>query len=166
MKAKIDRFYTDNYDALVKVAKRRITQLKKTVEPESLVSSSYMYVLSKVDTIQEDEIERMAFGFIYLELIRSHSKTNQKEAITAFEMDFDILDNNQSENLSLKIDIANFVNSLDRLDRIIWSVYFEKGKMTKRELAHHFNIDPSSALIYINAIKTKLRHYVEDKRKL
>ena len=165
MKVVIDKFYTENYDLLVLCAKRRIAQLKRSVEPESLVSSSYLYLVNKKD-LKEEDIEKLAFGFIYFELIRSMSQTNLKERVTAINTDFDIVDSNQSEQLLLKIDIADFVKSLDRLDKIIWKVYFELGKMTKRELAAHFNIDPSSALIYINAIKTKLKHYVEDKEKL
>lgn len=146
-------------------AKRRIKQLKKTIEPESLVSSSYLYLVNKKD-LKEEEIEKLAFGFIYFELMRTMSQTNLKERINSVDLEFDIVDNNQSDQLLLKIDISDFVNSLDRLDRIIWKVYFELGKMTKRELADHFNIDPSSARIYINAIKEKLRNYVEDKEKL
>lgn len=165
MKVKIDKFYSENYKTLVLAAKRRITQLKKNIEPESLVSSSYLYVVGKADTISEDEIPRLAFGFILLELIRTNSQTNLKERINPVDLDFDISDtNNQSENLVLKIDIADFVNTLNRVDQIIFEVYFDKGKRTKRDLADHFNIDPSSALIYINDIKTKFRNYVKDKR--
>ena len=165
MKVTIDKFYTENYKTLVLAAKRRITQLKKNIEPESLVSSSYLYVVSKADTITEDEIPRLAFGFILLELIRTNSQTNLKERLNPVDLDFDISDtNNQSENLVLKIDVSDFVNTLNRTDQIIFEVYFNKGKTTKRDLAEHFNIDPSSALIYINDIKTKFKKYVADKR--
>lgn len=164
MKVVIDKFYTENYGTLVLAAKRRITQLKKNIEPESLVSSSYLYVVGKADTITEDEIPRLAFGFILLELIRTNSQTNLKERLNPVDLDFDISDtNNQSDNLLLKIDISDFVNTLNRVDQIIFEVYFDKGKQTKRDLAEHFNIDPSSALIYINDIKTKFRKYVADK---
>jgi len=165
MKVKIDKFYTENYKTLVLAAKRRITQLKKNIEPESLVSSSYLYVVGKADTITEDEIPRLAFGFILLELIRTNSQTNLKERLNPVDLDFDISDtNNQSEQMLLKIDVSDFVNTLNRMDQIIFEVYFDKGKTTKRDLAEHFNIDPSSALIYINDIKTKFRKYVKDKR--
>ena len=164
MKTKIDRFYSDNYETLVLAAKRRITQLKKNIEPESLVSSSYLYVIGKSDTITEDEIPRLAFGFIVLELIRTNSQTNLKERLNPVDLDFDISDaNNQSDNIVLKLDIRDFVNTLNRVDQIIFEVYFDKGKTTKRDLAEHFNIDPSSALIYINDIKEKFRKYVADK---
>lgn len=164
MKSVIDRFYTDNYNLLVSAAKRRIKQLKKNIEPESLVSSSYLYVIGKSETITEDEIPRLAFGFILLELIRTNSQTNLKERLNPVDLDFDISDvNNQSDNLLLKIDVGDFVNTLNRMDQIIFEVYFNKGITTKRDLAEHFNIDPSSALIYINEIKTKFKRYVEDK---
>jgi hypothetical protein len=164
MKVKIDKFYSDNYNMLVLAAKRRITQLKKNIEPESLVSSSYIYVVGKCDTITEDEIPRLAFGFILLELIRTNSQTNLKERINPVDLDFDISDtNNQSDNLLLKIDVSDFANTLNRVDQIIFEVYFNKGKRTKRDLGEHFNIDPSSALIYINDIKEKFKKYVKDK---
>lgn len=167
MRGLIDKFYTDNYSLLVSAAKRRITQLKKNVEPESLVSSSYLYVVGKCNTITEEEIPRLAFGFILLELVRTNSQTNLKERLNPVDLDFDISDtNNQVDKLLLKIDVVDFVNTLNRTDQIIFEVYFNKGITTKRELAEHFNIDPSSALIYINDIKTKFKSYVEDKRKL
>ena len=161
----IDKFYTDNYTLLVSAAKRRITQLKKSIEPESLVSSSYLYLMGKVDTITEEEIERLAFGFIYFELMRYNSQTNLKERVNSVDLEFEISDgNNQSDQLLLKIDVSDFVKTLDRVDAILWDVYFTKGITTKRDLADHFNIDPSSALIYINELKQKFRNYVEDKR--
>lgn len=164
MKVTIDKFYTENYKTLVLAAKRRITQLKKNIEPESLVSSSYLYVVGKADTITEEEIPRLAFGFILLELIRTNSQTNLKERLNPVDLDFDISDtNNQSDQLVLKIDVSDFVNTLNRTDQIIFEVYFNKGKTTKRDLAEHFNIDPSSALIYINEIKEKFKKYVADK---
>jgi Mn-dependent DtxR family transcriptional regulator len=55
---------------------------------------------------------------------------------------------------------------LDRVDAILWEVYYNKGITTKRDLAEHFNIDPSSALIYINELKAKFRNYVEDKERI
>jgi hypothetical protein len=160
MRNEIDKFYTDNYTLLVSAAKRRITQLKKSIEPESLVSSSYLYLVGKVDTIQEDEIERLAFGFIYFELMRYNSQTNLKERVNSVDS------NNQSNRLVLKIDISDFEKTLDRVDAILWEVYYNKGITTKRDLAEHFNIDPSSALIYINELKAKFRNYVEDKRRI
>jgi hypothetical protein len=167
MRSLIDKFYTDNYGLLVSAAKRRITQLKKSIEPESLVSSSYLYLVNKADTITEEEIERLAFGFIYFELMRYNSQTNLKERINSVDLEFDISDlNNQSDNLLLKIDVSDFENTLDRVDAILWNVYYNKGITTKRDLADHFNIDPSSALIYINELKQKFRNYVEDKREL
>ena len=165
MRNTIDKFYTDNYMLLVSAAKRRITQLKKSIEPESLVSSSYLYLVGKVDTITEEEIERLAFGFIYFELMRYNSQTNLKERVNSVDLEFEISDgNNQSDQLILKIDVSDFVKTLDRVDAILWDVYFTKGITTKRDLADHFNIDPSSALIYINELKQKFRNYVEDKR--
>jgi hypothetical protein len=167
MKVKIDKFYSENYGTLVLAAKRRITQLKKNIEPESLVSSSYLYLVGKSDTIQEDEIERLAFGFIYFELMRYNSQTNLKERVNSVDLEFDISDlNNQSNNLLLKIDVSDFEKTLDRVDAILWEVYYNKGITTKRDLAEHFNIDPSSALIYINELKSKFKKYVEDKERI
>lgn len=164
MRSIIDKFYTDNYGLLVSAAKRRIMQLKKSIEPESLVSSSYLYLVGKADTITEEEIERLAFGFIYFELMRYNSQTNLKERVNSVDLEFEISDgNNQSDQLILKIDVSDFVKTLDRVDAILWDVWYDKGKTTKRDLADHFNIDPSSALIYINELKAKFRKYVEDK---
>ena len=167
MRNTIDKFYTDNYTLLVSAAKRRITQLKKSIDPESLVSSSYLYLVGKEDTITEEEIERLAFGFIIFELMRYNSQTNLKERVNSVDLEFEISDmNNQSDQLLLKIDVTDFVKTLDRVDAILWEVWYDKGITTKRDLAEHFNIDPSSALIYINELKAKFKKYVEDKERI
>ena len=99
--------------------------------------------------------------------MRYNSQTNLKERVNSVDLEFEISDmNNQSDQLLLKIDVTDFVKTLDRVDAILWEVWYDKGITTKRDLADHFNIDPSSALIYINELKEKFRNYVEDKERI
>ena len=159
MKRLIDKFYTENYSILVSVAKRRITQMGKSIEAESVVSSSYLYVVGKAETITEDEISKLAFGFICMELSLYNTQTNIKENLQSKEMIFINEESNQNQDIILNIDIEGFELTLDRYELILWSVY-KRGYITKRDIAKHFNIDSSSAYNYIKSLKNKFIKYV------
>ena len=167
MKALIDKFYAENYDLLVGAARKRIQLARSVVEPESVVSSSYIYLISKSDNITEDEIPRMAMGFICMELSWYSSKTNREENIRFEEFDpLMVGEYNHIDNEILKIDIEDFRNTLDRYEKIVFECYYERGLTKKRELAEHFMIDQTSAFFLIKNLKDKFIEYAESKKRI
>ena len=161
MKDLIDKYFTDNYENLVGISESRINRLNKRIEPSSVVSSAYIYVVSKLDTITEKEIKPLTIGFICMEISLFNTQTNIKEQVRGCDAGLTSEVLNQNDDLILLLDIEGFKMSLDRFDSILWEVYAERGIQTKRDIAEHFNIDPSSALIYINRLKEKFKYYVE-----
>jgi DNA-directed RNA polymerase specialized sigma subunit len=167
MKVLIDRFYAENYDLLVGAAKKRIQMSKSVVEPQSVVSSSYMYLISKSNNITEEEIPKMAMGFICMELSWYSSKTNREENVKYEEFDpLMIGDYNHIDNEILKMDIEDFRSSLDRLEKIVFDCYYYKGLTKKKELAEHFNIDVTSAWFLIRDLKDKFKKYAKTEERL
>lgn len=165
MKDLIDKFFTDNYKKLSEIAAARINRYSRSVEPETVISNAYVYILSKSDQLNESDIPIWVTAYINLEISMPKSVTNQRSKKMCSGHDC-IEDHNIFENTDIyeQIDIKNtfeaFRTTLDRVDQIILDVYLEKGMDTKRSMADHFKIDSSSALIYINKIKKKLRDYV------
>ena len=159
MKTKIDKFFTENYAQLVDVTKSYIRDLGKNLEAEGLVSDAYIYVSQKKG-ITEAEIGRLTVGFIYRELYLWNSKTNRKGLLYSIEESTDEEIYDQTERLILFIDIEDFENTLDRFERNVWEAFYHKGHSRKRELAAHFNIDPTSALYLIRDLKNKFINYV------
>ena len=159
MKTKIDKFFTENYAQLVDVTKAYIRSLGKNLEAEGLVSDAYIYVSQKKG-ITEAEIGRLTVGFIYHELHWWNSKTNRKGLLYSIEkLNYEEI-YDQTERLILFIDIKDFENTLDRFERNVWEAFYHKGHSRKRELAAHFNIDPTSALYLIRDLKNKFINYV------
>jgi hypothetical protein len=159
MKTKIDKFFTENYTQLVDVTKSYIRDLGKNLEAEGLVSDAYIYVSQKKG-ITESEIGRLTVGFIYRELYLWNSKTNRKGLLYSIEESTDEKIYDQTDRLILFIDIEDFENTLDRFERNVWEAFYHKGHSRKRELAAHFNIDPTSALYLIRDLKNKFINYV------
>jgi DNA-binding Lrp family transcriptional regulator len=159
MKTKIDRFFTENYAQLVDVTKSYIRDLGKNLEAEGLISDAYIYVSQKKG-ITEAEIGRLTVGFIYRELYLWNSKTNRQGLLYSIEESTDEEMYDQTDRLILFIDIEDFENTLDRFERNVWEAFYYKGHSRKRELAEHFNIDPTSALSLIRDLKTKYKNYV------
>jgi hypothetical protein len=165
MKTKIDKFFTENYAQLVGIASARIKRYSRIVEAETVVSNAYVYILSKSKDLKESDIPIWATAYINLEISMPKSVTNQRA--NKFNSGHECInDCEYFENTDIykDIDIKNifesFRTTLDRVDQIILDVYLEKGMDTKRAMAEHFKIDSSSALIYINRIKEKLKNYV------
>lgn len=165
MKAQIDKFFTDNYKKLVEIASARINRYSRIVEAETVVSNAYVYVLNKSEQLTESDIPIWVTAYINLEISMPKSVTNQRaKKMSSGHECIDEHDCFEKTDIYSQIDIKNtfqsFRTTLDRVDQIILDVYLEKGMDTKRSMADHFKIDSSSALIYINKIKKKLRDYV------
>ena len=162
MKKIIDKWFNENYENVLNVTQLHIVRMGKNIDSVGLVSDAYVYVLGKNPTFKDD-IERMTYGFIWRELVNWNSKTNRMAVFVEDEIP-ESLSYNENTDLLLNIDIENFKNTLDRFERIVWEVYYEKGKTRKRELAEHFNFDETSAFFCIRDLKTKFKEYVDTKK--
>ena len=167
MKELIDKYFTENYEYLKKVAEFHINRCGRDFEPDILVSNAYVYLIESIGKYSNEDIPKWCTAFMCFEMERSKSKSNYHNNKTknndlSIDEAFNFLvDKEVEKEILFCIDMDTFITNLDRFDLILWEVYYEKGIQTKRDIAEHFNIDPSSALIYINRVKEKYKQYVK-----
>lgn len=171
MKAEIDSWFSDNYSNVLEITTAWVYKYGRTVEPDVVVSNCYLYLLKRSEDMAKDDIPKWAFSYINTELTYSKSVTNYaSDKLNKKHEDIDtipyIICDDFTDEIDFKILLNDFRTTLSRVDQIIWDVYVEKGVTTKRDLAKHFNIDDTSAWLYMNEIKTKFKEYVETEERL
>jgi predicted DNA-binding protein YlxM (UPF0122 family) len=172
MKAKIDKFFSDNYEKLIGLSKAKICQTNRDVCPVELVSNTYLYILKCKDKITEEEIQSWAISYINTELTYPRSVTLYTETKkNSYQTDLDeALTISKECDLIQLIDnkdlLDGFETKLDRTSKIIWEVYYKKGMRTAQEIADHFQIDRTSAHLYKKQVLDKLKEYAKTEKRL
>jgi hypothetical protein len=172
MKALIDQWYTDNYKQLREVTTAWIVRYGRNLDAESIIANSYLYVISRMDEMTEEDVPKWVYQHINVELRMPKSVTNNY----LNKHNIDKMDINEAffvqtyEDLIDCVDvnymIDDFKTTLDRYDQIIWDVYTKKGLTKKREMAEHFKIDETSAFFLIKNLKTKFKEYVNTEERI
>ncbi len=160
MKAKIDKFFSENYDLLLQVTEKKISYFGRNIDPHSLVANAYLYVIDRKDLKQESDIPIWVINYINTELSFYNSKTLRKESvIVGDEKSPDVKSSFDVESwFDAKEQLKDIKNKLPRLLQILYEVYYERGIQSSGDLAEHFQIDRTSAWIY----KRELIKYIED----
>ena len=168
MKVLIDKFFSDNYDFLIEVSKKKISYFGRKIDPETMVANAYLYAVGRKDLKNECDIPVWVLSYINTELCFYNSQTLRKESVTVSDEKCpDIPSRVDIEaELDYKMRLDEFKNNLDRLEQIIFEVYYEKGKRSSGHLAEHFNIDRTSAWVYKKQLLTKLNEYAKTKERL
>lgn len=172
MKRIIDRWFNENYQMLLGMAKAKIFQTGRNVCPVSLVSDSYLYILKCKNEITENEIGSWAVSYINTELTYPRSVTLYKESkLSTLHTEIEeALTVSQECDLIQRIDnkdlLDSFETKLDRTSKIIWEVYYKKGMRTAQEIADHFNIDRTSAHLYKKEVLNKLIEYAKSENRI
>jgi hypothetical protein len=168
MKASIDKFYAENYDLLIEVSRKKISYFGRNIEPESLVSNSYLYLIGRKDLKEEANIPIWAINYINTELSFYNSQTMRRESVNVGDEKAPDIPYSQSieEDVDRTLNIKGFKNTLDRLEQIVWEVYYEKGMRSSGDLSKHFKISRTDAWKYKRTILDKLMRYAESKKRL
>ena len=168
MKVLIDKFYAENYDLLIEVSKKKISYFGRNIDPETMVSNSYLYLIGRKDLKTEAEIPVWAINYINTELSFYNSQTLRKEAVTIGDEKAPDITYHQSieEQIDRDMRLDDFVNTLDRYEQIIWEVYYERGIRSSGDLSEHFKIDRTSAWKYKKELLDKLMKYAETKERI
>ena len=77
-KKQIDKYLTDNYNWLIKIAKSHIYKNNRRFTPEELVTNLYEYLLKKKCDISDKEIEIYSSRFIVTQCAWNNSETNKQ----------------------------------------------------------------------------------------
>lgn len=167
MKNTIDKFYSQHYDHLLKVATDLVGYYKKKYEPETLVHNAYEYLVNKKDTIQdESQIEIWSLQFIKMQVQWWNSETNRMERLISGNEEMNLNEMEYMGQVDMKnideikhrkkvIDIYRNGIATKVQERIL-EAYLDKGIKTVRGLAEHFNIPNSSAHVRLKEIKRQI----------
>ncbi len=166
MKALIDKFYSENYDFLIEVSAKKISYFGRKVEPETLVSNSYLYLIGRKDLKTEQDIPIWAINYINTELSFYNSQTLRKESVSVGDEKAPDVPYTQSieETIDTELTMQGFINTLDRYEQIIWGAYYNKGMRSSGDLSDHFKIDRTSAWKYKKIILNKLIEYAKTEK--
>jgi hypothetical protein len=167
MKDTIDKFYSQHYGHLMKVASDLVRYYSKKYEPEILVHNAYMYLINKKDRIQAPEqVEIWSLQFIKMQVQWWNSETNRLERLISGELELNVneLDFMQQINMKNMEEINHKRKVIEiykkgiatKVQERILEAYLDKGIKTVRGLAEHFNIPPSSAHHRLKEIKSQL----------
>lgn len=144
MKAEIDKYITENYQALIRRAQSYITYFERAITAEDLVHYAYMEVVKRPPKTKE-EIESFIVAFMRQETRFTQSKTNRKHRSNSIEVnDVEDVCNDVlcvDSNIDFMLMYENFTKDFTRQEKIICYVYFMQGKQTAKDLAKHFNIN-------------------------
>ena len=180
MKAKIDKYFNDNYDELFKLAKRNTDYYNRSYDPSDLISHAYEYCLKKQDEIEDKVLAEVVYNVIITHCYWNTSPINRKillkqspfEGTQDKEINPKELDNSDIEDKILlekwfndkkalielyKLKIASNKPKVIVLDKML-----ELQTTNSRKIGKHFDIHYLSAYKYIREIQEELRSFEKD----
>jgi hypothetical protein len=155
MKKLIDEVYIERYKGIYDYTRKVIKHFRRKYDTEYVISESYIYVMNRSYKINitRDEIEGDIKKFIKNQImwdrsILNNTKTlndiNKSEDIEHIEIHVDIYNTIWNEN-NIEELIEEYMNTLDRMERRLFEMYYFKGLDTKSKIQKHLQISSSSA---------------------
>lgn len=184
-KKQIDKYLTDNYNWLIKIAKSHIYKNNRRFTPEELVTNLYEYLLKKKCDISDKEIEIYSSRFIVTQCAWNNSETNKQTFLERHTqgkvIDASIPDKEFTSNdLEQKIEIEKWYNEKQSLihcyrktikekhEQIFFDTYFSKLKkgerVTVRAIAKHFSISSTPTYHLIKEMHNNLKEFEQNQK--
>lgn len=171
MKVLIDTYLQSNYNEVLKYTSYFVKRSKLRLSVQTVISNSYLKMLQINPEIKhEHEIKGYLFHLIKYEIIWNGTES-KKELVNS--LDFDLLKDETVDefliNLQEELKIQNYRAALelyrnqqkDRVKKIFFETYFDKGYNTTRSIAKHFNISEFSSHGLITEMKQDIRQLLE-----
>lgn len=175
MKKKIDKYFTDNYDRLLKRAEEHISYHRRSYDAVDVVSYTYEHLLSL--DITEDRIEDYAYRTIMTSCYWNNSKLNRE--ILLKQSPFEGNEDDQTKPVEVdncdtkeKILLEKWFNDrksllalyrerikVDKPKQIVLDKMIEFKTTNSRKLGKHFGIHHLSAWAYIKEIQEELQDF-------
>ncbi len=171
MKRMLDQYLQNNYTEVLKYTKHFIQRLKipSSIEADAVINNAYLHCVKlEMNEVTEDKAKSYLLNTIKYELIWTQgSRTKKDDIYRSHEYLGDSLDDssdiehkvNLEESYNFKKAMVEiYRNSLDdRIKRIIFEAYYDKGHSTQTALAKYFNINSTSAFFLIKEIKQNIK---------
>jgi hypothetical protein len=171
MKRMLDQYIQKNYTEVLKYTKHFIQRLKipSSIEADAVINNAYLHCAKlEIEGITEDKAKSYLLNTIKYELIWTQgSRTKKDDIYRSHEYLGDSLDD--SSDIEHKVNLEDsynfkkamveiYRNSLDdRIKKIIFEAYYDKGHSTQTALAKYFDINSTSAFFLIKEIKQNIK---------
>jgi predicted transcriptional regulator len=179
-KQEVDSYFVLKYSQLEETTKKIITKYNRTLEASNVISSAYLYIISKEPEILhfsrtfsksiEHTIYSFTLQYINKALIWPNSKINDEEnKFINRTINIDCEDQHEcayqkittyQHNIYTDEFIESFYKSLKKLDAICFQAFYFEGVDNAKELAIKFDISISSAYTSINRLKKLLKEHI------
>ena len=171
MKRMLDQYIQNNYLEVLKYTKHFIQRLKipSSIEADAVINNAYIHCAKlQMENVTQDKAKSYLLNTIKYELIWTQgSRTKKDDIYRSHEYLEDSLDDpsdiehkvNLEESYNFKKAMVEiYRNSLDdRIKKIIFEAYYDKGHSTQTALAKYFNINSTSAFFLIKEIKQNIK---------
>ena len=179
-KQQVDAYFVLKYTQLEATTKKIVIKYNRTLEPSNVISSAYLYIISKeteivhFSTTFSKSIEHTIYSFtlqyINKALIWQNSKINDEEnKFINRTINIDCEDQDESayqkittyeHNIYTDDFIESFYKSLKKVDAICFQAFYFEGVDNAKELSVKFDISISSAYTSINRLKKLLKDHI------
>jgi len=183
MKRLIDSWVIDNFERMRLLATGRVIKYNRNVDPCTIVSNCYEYLISRQEQITADNIEAYAFQYINFQVIWTNSDTNKEELQTAtpfyrsLQYDPRLLEK-ESDEISEKVKEEEIYQErkaiialyLERVKhkkhkRRLLEVMLREKIISSRKVAEYFNISHTGAWLLIKEIKGDIQKFKKELNK-
>jgi hypothetical protein len=171
MKLILDQYISRNYDEVLKYTKHFLKRLNipSSIEADAVINNAYLHCVKvNIPDMTQDKAKSYLLNTIKYELIWTQgSKSKRDDIYRSQEYLGDCLDDPSEIEHKLEIEERhNFKKAMveiyrssldDRIKRLIFEAYYDKGHSTQTALAKYFNINITSAYFLIREIKQNIK---------
>ena len=171
MKLILDQYINHHYDEVLKYTKHflKVLNIPNSIDADAVINNSYLHCIKvHIPDMTQDKAKSYLLNTIKFELIWTQgSRTKLDYIYKSQEHQGDDIDD--TTDLEHKIRLENehnfkkamveiYRNNLDdRIKRIIFEAYYDKGHSTQTALAQYFDINSTSAYFLIREIKQNIK---------
>ena len=171
MKLILDQYINHHYDEVLKYTKHflKVLNIPNSIDADAVINNSYLHCIKvHIPDMTQDKAKSYLLNTIKFELIWTQgSRTKRDDIYKSQEHQGDDIDD--TTDLEHKIRLENehnfkkamveiYRNNLDdRIKRIIFEAYYDKGHSTQTALAQYFDINSTSAYFLIREIKQNIK---------
>lgn len=170
MKEHLDKYLTTNYEEVLKYTKHFLELLKipTSIDADAVINNAYLHCAElNVQDMTEDKAKSYLLNSIKCDLIWTQgSKSKKQDLYRSQEYTLDVIDDQTDIEHKISIeDRYNFKKAIieiyrreqkDRIKKIVFEAYYDKGHSTQTALAKYFNINSTSAYFLIKEIKENI----------
>ena len=170
MKEHLDRYLITNYEEVLKYTRHFLEVLKipASIDADAVINNAYLHCAElNVQDMTEDKAKSYLLNTIKCDLIWTQgSKSKKQDLYRSQEYTLDIIDDQTDIEHKISIeDRYNFKKAIieiyrreqkDRIKKIVFEAYYDKGHSTQTALAKYFNINSTSAYFLIKEIKENI----------